>query len=280
MKAWLLVPSVVCFLSPGPLPVRLSMNVGNGGLSPEALKQSFEMMKNLTPEQLDLMLSQMENMKPSEKESMKKMGVNPDLMKMTMKTLRNNPKIFQAWQKQMASMSPTEMEEAAKLAQEQMQNIDPTQYEELTAEATRNLETLADMEAAGLPVDVGSPVPAAPGIAGTAKDPAVIDAMFNTAKFTANLPSSLVDIKAFKLLPPIAALRGMNDEMDLSDTEINDIWMEQAGAPGVDRAGFERVWLAIDELYQDDLLVEARRTPKKTRADDADARPPSTDEES
>lgn len=268
MNCLLLLTTVTCFLAPQPALVRTSLNLGNGGLSPEALKQSFEMMKNLTPDQLDMMLSQVENMKPSEKEQMKKMGVNPDLMKMTMKTLRNNPKIFEAWQKQMSSMSQAEMESAAKLAEQQMKNIDPAQYEQMTAEATRNLETLADMDAAGLPVTVGSPVPA--GAQGTAKDPALIDAMFQTAKYTANLPSGQVDIKAFKLLPPIAALRGMNDDMDLSDAEINDVWMEQAGAPGVDRAGFERVWLAIDELYQDDLMVEARRTPKKTRGEDAD----------
>ena len=35
-----------------------------------------------------------------------------------------------------------------------------------------------------------------------------------------------------------------------------------------DKTAFTRAWLALDQLYEDDMMVEARRPPKKTRAPD------------
>ena len=79
---------------------------------------------------------------------------------------------------------------------------------------------------------------------------------------------------------------------DLSDAEIADAWAAvstfatpstqritgsfphrwaEAGlavGAAADKTAFTRAWLALDQLYDDDMMVEARRPPKKTRAPD------------
>ena len=47
-------------------------------------------------------------------------------------------------------------------------------------------------------------------------------------------------------------------------------WAEAGLAVGAaaDKTAFTRAWLALDQLYDDDMMVEARRPPKKTRAPD------------
>ena len=76
-----------------------------------------------------------------------------------------------------------------------------------------------------------------------------------------------MSLDAFKALPPVASLRGGLPD-DLSDDEIADAWAEAGLAPSApaDKTAFTRAWLALDQLYDDDLMVEARRPPKKSRA--------------
>ena len=55
---------------------------------------------------------------------------------------------------------------------------------------------------------------------------------------------------------------------DLSADEIAGCWTDAGLAVdgAADRAGFERAWFLLDDLYDDDLMVEARRPPKVVKA--------------
>ena len=65
---------------------------------------------------------------------------------------------------------------------------------------------------------------------------------------------------AFCRLPPIAALSGPLDD-DLSADELAGAWAEAATstAARLSRKGFETAWLAVDEMYDGELLGNARR---------------------
>lgn len=51
--------------------------------NPEVLAQSAAAMKNMTPEDMEKLIAQMEGMPASERESLKKVGMNPDTSEWT-----------------------------------------------------------------------------------------------------------------------------------------------------------------------------------------------------
>ena len=88
-----------------------------------------------------------------------------------------------------------------------------------------------------------------------------IDALFVVASACAEPPGK-VTLASFSLLPPVTALRGSLPD-DLSDEEIQELWNDNSmGSAALDKAAFSRLWLALDDFYDDDILVEARRPPK------------------
>ena len=185
------------------------------------------------------------------------MGINPDMLKMSMKVMKANPNVIKMAQEQMAKMSPEQMKQASDLAQKQMEAMAP-----------EDLEKMADSAIAGaggpvVDVDVDEDAPAR-----NARDEALVDALFVVAAAMSKQPGA-VTLEAFKQLPPIQSLRGELPD-DLSDAEIADAWAEAGLAVGAaaDKTAFTRAWLALDQLYDDDMMVEARRPPKKTRAPD------------
>ena len=76
-----------------------------------------------------------------------------------------------------------------------------------------------------------------------------------------------VTLDALKALPPLQSLAGDLPD-DLSADEIAGCWTDAGLAVdgAADRAGFERAWFLLDDLYDDDLMVEARRPPKVAKA--------------
>merc|ERR1719331_3414692 len=199
------------------------------------------------------------DMSPQERERLKGMGINPDMLKMSMKVMKANPNVIKMAQEQMAKMSPEQMKQASDLAQKQMEAMAP-----------EDLEKMADSAIAGagggpvVDVDVDEDAPAR-----NARDEALVDALFVVAAAMSKQPGA-VTLEAFKQLPPIVSLRGDLPD-DLSDAEIADVWTEAGLGVGAaaDKNAFKRAWLALDQLYDDDLMVEARRPPKKTRAPDS-----------
>ncbi|KAJ8607928.1 hypothetical protein CTAYLR_009100 [Chrysophaeum taylorii] len=244
--------------------------VSPDGLTPEQVKASADMFKNINADQLDMMLEQIENMGPFEQEQYKKMGVDIGMMKTSMRMLKNNPTMLDMYRKSLQSMSPEQLMQASKVAQEKLQGMSSTQFDSMAEQLEQQVSSFPTRPApAAAPAAAPTAAPAAASaVAVTARDPKLIDAMFATAEYSANPPSGGVDLPTLKKLPPIAALRGDRAD-DLSDDELAEVWSAEAGGgPRVDRAGFERVWLAIDDLYEEDLMVEARRPPKKSRAAD------------
>ena len=160
---------------------------------------------------------------------------------------------------------------------------------QMEAMAPEDLEKMADSAIAGaggpvVDVDVEEDAPAR-----NARDEALVDALFVVAAAMSKQPGA-VTLEAFKQLPPIQSLRGELPD-DLSDAEIADAWgavstpstrrrltgsfphsWAEAGlavGAAADKTAFTRAWLALDQLYDDDMMVEARRPPKKTRAPDS-----------
>ena len=191
--------------------------------------------------------------------------------------MKANPNVIKMAQEQMAKMSPEQMKQASDLAQKQMEAMAPD-----------DLERMADSAIAGaggpvVDVDVDEDAPAR-----NARDEALVDALFVVAAAMSKQPGA-VTLEAFKQLPPIQSLRGELPD-DLSDAEIADAWAAvstpstqrrltgsfshswaEAGlavGAAADKTAFTRAWLALDQLYDDDMMVEARRPPKKTRAPD------------
>ena len=60
--------------------------------NPEVLAQSAAAMKNMTPEDMEKLIAQMEGMPASERESLKKMGMDPDTSEWTRARAPRRPK--------------------------------------------------------------------------------------------------------------------------------------------------------------------------------------------
>ena len=65
------------------------------------------------------------------------MGINPDMLKMSMKVMKANPKVIKMAQEQMAKMSPEQMKQASDLAQQQMEAMSPGDLERMADDAIR-----------------------------------------------------------------------------------------------------------------------------------------------
>ena len=198
----------------------------------------------------------MESMGPAQKAALKAMGMEPDLMMKSMKMMKDNPSMMASAQKMMENMTPQQLMEQSKLAQEQMASMNPKDVEA----ATKAMESLSpdQLDAAaevlkekGLPTQM------------EADEPLVINTMFRTAELMSKPPVGGVTFQAFATLPPITALSG-NREEDLSDSELEECWVEGSkGQARVDRAGFERVWHEVQEYFEGDIMDEARKTAAK-----------------
>lgn len=207
-------------------------------------------------------------------------------------------------QKLMSNMTPEEMLEQSRAAQEKMSRyeyichlepsllfsltpnwsmhlVDSMSREELeqAAEAAKKqMETLSpDMVDEAIQAMKESSSSSASGtkavpegvVAGSSSDPNVIDAMYKVAELMSKPATGKVTFQAFATLPPITVLSG-DREQDLSKQELAECWQDGSlGATRVDRAGFERVWNEVQEYFEDDIMEEARTTShpkvKKTR---------------
>jgi hypothetical protein len=222
-------------------------------MTPESMRQAADALKTLKPDEIQRMLAEVEDMGPAEQERLKAMGINPQMLKMSMKVMKANPNVIKMAQEQMAKMSPEQMQEASDLAQKQMEQMAPD-----------DLERMADSAIAG----AGGPVVDVDMSARNARDEPLVDALFVVGSAMSK-QAGAVTLEAFKKLPPIVSLQGDLPD-DLSDAEIADAWAEAGLAidAAADKTAFTRAWLALDQLYDDDMMVEARRPPKKTRAPD------------
>jgi hypothetical protein len=224
-------------------------------MNPANFASSAKQMQNMSPAQMDQMIKEMDMMTPAQRENLKSLGMDPDLMKSSMKMMRDNPAMMASVGKMMESMTPEQLLEQSRKAQEQMSQMSPEQVEQ-AAMAAKNLSA-EQFEAA---TKVVTSYATQTGEAGSSSDPNVIDNMFRVAELMSSPPTGGVTKLAFATLPPIVALSGDRQE-DLSKKEFAECWADGSlGATRVDRQGFERVWNEVQEFFDDDIMEAARKT--------------------
>ena len=231
----------------------MRMSSSSSGPDNELLKASAEQMKNMTPEDIDRMMKEMESMNPAQKAALKAMGMEPDLMMKSMKMMKSSPEMMKSAQKMMESMTPQQLMEQSKLAQEQMARMDAKDVEA----ATKAMESLSPDQ-----LDAAAKVISEQGVPSQLKadEPLVVDTMYRTAELMSRPPTGGVTFQAFATLPPITVLSGTREE-DLSTAELEECWMEGSnGEIRVDRTGFERVWNEVRDYFEGDIIDEARKT--------------------
>ena len=182
--------------------------------------------------------------------------MEPDLMMRSMKMMRDNPQMAESARKMMEQMTPEELMEQSRLAQEQMSSMDSKDVEAAT-KAMENLSPEQLDAAAELIKDRGLPTQMA------SDEPLVLDTMYRTAEMMTRPPTGGVSLQAFATLPPISVLSGTREE-DLSQEELEECWAEGTqGKLRADRAAFERVWKEVQEYFEGDIMEEARKTAAK-----------------
>lgn len=248
-------------------------------LNAENLKTSSEMMKNMSEQDIENMIREMDNMPAAQLAQMKAMGMDPAIMKQTMTMIKDNPSMRKSMAEMMGQMSPEEIMERSRQAQESIKNMNQMSTPPTTA-AAATTNSNADEPAVETKVteiedededddddddeeeDDGDKVEV---------DPEVLDAMFRVGEIMSgdDTSSSGVTFDGFKSLSPIAIMSSTSygggsssdDDLDLTLTkgELTEAWNKGSlGATRVDRAGFERVWMLIQDEYYNDIVEEAR----------------------
>jgi hypothetical protein len=235
---------------------------------PVNMAESAKQMKSMKPEDLTRMMQEMENMNPMQLSALKAMGMQPDMMKKTMELMRENPNMMASAQKLMETMSPEELLQQSRLAQEQMANMKPEDMEQnakvLSGISSEQIEAAVEVfkETAAIKEGGNDPVEMETG-PGSSADKDVMDAMFRVAEFMSQPPSGSVTFQGFSTLPPIMLLSG-DREFDISLKELKECWAGGSlGNTRVDRTGFERVWKEVQEYFEDDIMGESRKEAKK-----------------
>lgn len=242
-------------------------------LNAENLKASSEMMKNMSEEDIENMIREMDKMPSAQLEQMKAMGMDPAIMKQTMNMIKDNPSMRKSMAEMMGQMSPEEIMERSRQAQESIQNMNQMSTP-FTTTTTTNSNVAAD-ETKVIEIeedeDDDEDEEEEDDEDKVEVDPEVLDAMFRVGEIMSgdgSTSSSGVTFDGFKSLPPIAIMSSTSygssssdDDLDLTLTkgELTEAWNKGSlGATRVDRAGFERVWMLIQDEYYNDIVEEAR----------------------
>jgi len=188
--------------------------------------------------------------------------------------MRDNPSMVANAQKVMETMSPDELLEQSRKAQEQLKNMTPEDLETAN-NAIKNIpeeqmnaavETIKAQQSTTTTIettasDEDAPMERGPG---SSSDSEVIDAMYKVAEYMSDPPTDIgVSFTGFYSLPVIQLLQG-DREFDLSMSELKECWADGSlGATRVDRVGFERVWKEVQEYFEQDIMTESRKEAKK-----------------
>lgn len=224
-------------------------------MNPANMKASAEMMQNMKPEDIDRMVEEMERMPASQLEQMKSMGMNVDMMKSTMQMMKSNPDMMKSVGKMMENMSPEQLLDQSRAAQEAM-----TQQQ----------------QSAAAPVGQAPATPVGNVVDAVLEDddenddkdsepivcePKVLDTMFRVAEIMSEPQTSSggVTLQAFATVPPISVLLNSYDEDSLTMEELEECWTTGSlGATRLDRTAFERVWMEVQDQYYTGIIEEAR----------------------
>jgi hypothetical protein len=196
------------------------------------------------------------------------------MMKKTMKMMKENPQMISSAQKLMSNMTPEQLMEQSKLAQERMSGMSTEELETMNKAMTEIPAADLDKAVDVLSQQQGQPMATSSieGGAGSSSDPSVLDAMFRVGELLSDPPSGGCSFGGFAAVPVIQLLRG-DREMDLAEKELKECWADGSlGATRVDRAGFERVWKEVQDYFEDDIMGEARKEARKMVSKKSSAR--------
>jgi hypothetical protein len=193
-------------------------------------------------------------------------------------------------QKMMETMTPEQLMEQSRRAQEQMKNMTPQQIsqanqvmsslpQEQLEQAMQVLQRQQQQQSSTMTVEgieddddftTGTTSTRMNG-PGSSADPMVIQSMYQVAEFMSSTTTASanndgeggVTLAGFCSLPPIQLLMGDREE-DLSWDECKECWLAGSlGATKVNLQGFQRVWNEVQDYFEDDLMEEARKEAKK-----------------
>merc|ERR1740124_1326180 len=98
-------------------------------------------------------------------------------------------------------------------------------------------------------------------------DTEVLDTLYRMAELMSTPPTGKVTLAGFSTVPPVALLVGNDDERDLSKKELNECWADGSlGSSRVDRAGFERVWIEVQEYFSLPVMDKARERTVESKS--------------
>lgn len=221
--------------------------------NPENMKATADMMKNLKPEDIDNMLKEMDSMPATQREQMKAMGMNPDIMRQSIEMMKSNPDMAKQMSEMMATMTPEEMLEKSRQAQANFSGgVAPGAPVVATPSVVdAQVENKdADDDGDEDEEETSEPIPA--------PDAEILDTMFRTAELMSSPPTGKVSLQGFSTIPPIALLTGDDTDRDLSRRELNECWADGSlGSTRVDRAGFERVWMEVQDFFSLPIMEKA-----------------------
>jgi hypothetical protein len=247
---------------PMPDPERMKQIMDEEATNPENMKASAQMLKNIKPEDIDGMLREMDNMPAAQKKQLEAMGMNPDMMRQSMEMMKANPEMARQMASMMETMTPEQMMEKSRQAQANFAGVIPAtpavvDAELIKAEEQEDVED--DVEDDEEDEEESEPI--------ALPDKEILDSLFRTAEIMSDPPTGKVTFAGFSTIPPVALLIGNDTEHDLSKKELKECWADGSlGSTRVDRVGFERVWVEVQEYFSLPVMEKAReRTQTRKR---------------
>lgn len=250
-SSWIVTPTAKKRIYSVALHNAASPNAAAGDISEQDRKQALDYIKTMNPSDLDQMIADLDKMPETE---LKAMGMDAEIMKTTLQMAKEDPSMLQSMTQMMETMSAEEIVERSREAQQLFSKEGLPGMVEADSADDEDEEDEDDE-----PVE---------------PDPQVLDAMYAVAEIMSAGGKSKggVTFTAFCTVPPVAVLSGRGED-DLSPQELSDCWNTGSlGATRVDRAGFERVWRAVQDNYYNDIVEEAQDrlavSKKKKRGSD------------
>jgi len=197
--------------------------------------------------------------------------MDPEMMKSSLQMMKDNPEMLKSMGSMMENMSPEELMEQSRMAQQNMKSFMKTSSDvkvESSSPAVVEAEVQADKADEEGEAEEEEETVVEPR-------PEILDAMYRAAEIMSTpfesvgkeIAPSGVTYNGFVSIPPVSLLVG-NGEDDMSRQELAECWNKGSlGSTRVDRNGYERVWREIQDYYVLDLVDEAQERMKRRRDD-------------
>lgn len=241
------------FMSTFPDPERMRQIMEEEAKNPQNMKATANMLKNLKPNDIDAMLREMDSMPAEQKKQLEAMGMNPNIMRQTMEMMKSNPEMAKSMANMMESMSPEELLEKSRQAQTNFASVPlgSTPSKSSSGSGIVEAEIVQEKEQEEEDDDDSDPIPP--------PSAEILDTLYKTAELMSVPPDGKVTLSGFSTIPPVSLLIGDDPENDVSRKELAECWADASmGASRVDRAGFERMWVEVQEYFYQPILEKAR----------------------